>query len=149
MKGKKTNLPVGIKILLIILAAGLLVQGGYILIFFAYHYPSDSLTNYPGTEWRCDKLGIDLVVDDDGNITGSYETETGVISLNVIARSSTSWHTNYIVCVDSTDDTQIIYLHGFYRLVEDGLLYVTIYSKQTTVDMDAVTEWMPYKFVKR
>lgn len=149
MKRKKAKIPVGITILLIIVIFVLLALCVLILPYVVLHFPSDSLTNYPGTEWKCDKLGIELVVDEYGNISGNREIESGVISLDVFAHSSTTWHTNYIICVNSADETQILYLDGYYSNIEDGVLYVTIYSKKTTVDLGAFAGWLPYKFVKQ
>lgn len=116
-------------------------------IYQSYHFPRNTLSNYPSTHWQCEKLGLELYVDEDGNISGFLNTDSKVISLEVMDHSSTTFHSNYIHCIDSNSNIQMIYLHCFYKSIDDGKFYVIVESSKTTFDLPIIPDEIPYKFI--
>ena len=147
MKTAKAKLPVGLKILIIISVVLLCILLYGLVTYEVYHFPSDSLSNYPGTQWKCDKLGLELFVDEAGAVSGSYKDGSETISLDdVIARASTTFHSNYIqfFVQDKT-----VFLHCFYTKIDDGVFYVIIDADESTLDLNVIPEIVPYKFEKQ
>ena len=145
MKGTKNKIPVGLKVFLIIFVVILCVVLLSLFMYDVYRFPRDAVSNYPGTHWKCDKLGLEFFVDDAGVVAGTYKDGFDLISLDVTTRLSTTFHSNYIQFF--VHDEQV-YLHCFYSNMDDGMFYVTIDKEETTLDMHAITEIMPYKFTK-
>lgn len=149
LKSKKVTIPVVVKILIILSAILLFALLRKCLLQWLYCFPRDSLSNYPGTHWKCDNLEMEMFVDESGTISGNCEVDSVLIVLDATAHASTTYHSNYIECINRTDNTQSIYLHCFYRNVEDGVFYVIVDSSESTIDLDATTDFMPYKFEKQ
>ena len=146
MSTMKRKMPVALKVILIVAAVFLGKVLISLYIYEIYHFPMDALSNYPSTQWKCEKLGIELYVDDEGIITGYYDNGTDRISLDVTARSATTWHSNYIECLANDE---VLYFHCFYKKVDSGIFYVVIESKETTLETDGIADIVPYKFVKQ
>lgn len=113
-----------------------------ILGYDQHHFPEDSLSNYPDTQWICDKLALKFSVDENGTILGEYKAQNQTITLDVIAHPSDSGHANNIECTGADGKIE---LTCFYRNVSEGKFYATIVSASTSIDLCA-TESVPYKF---
>ena len=149
MERKKIRIPVFLKVLIVITAVFFFVKFSINFLNDLYRFPRDSLANYPCTEWKCDKLGMELFVDEDGNISGTCEIDSELISLDATAYKSTTWHSNYMECFNREDVAKMIYLHCFYRNIENGVLYVIVNSTDSTLDLNVATDYMLYKFEKQ
>ncbi|MBO5868841.1 MAG: hypothetical protein J6Q54_08040 [Oscillospiraceae bacterium] len=142
---KKTTVKNIILIVVIVIVAAISLG---LFMFDLYRFPLDSLTNYPNTQWECDALGLSFFVDDAGNITGFLKDGTQVISLDVVSRSATTYHSNYIACSKPENDSEAIFLHCFYKQAESGIFYVTVAIWDSAFGTDVVKEIKPYKFVQ-
>ncbi len=149
LKSKKATIPVAVKILIILGAILLFALIRKCLLQWVYCFPRDSLSNYPGTHWKCDKLEMELFVDESGKISGNCEIDSNLIVLDATSYASTTYHSNYIECINRADNTQSIYLHCFYRNVEDDVFYVIVDSTESTLDLNSVADIVPYKFEKQ
>lgn len=145
MKGIKNKIPVGLKVFLIIFVVVLFVVLLYLYIIDISRFPRVSISNYPNSHWKCDKLGLEFIVDDAGAVTGTYKDGDDLVSFDVTTRLSTTYHPNYIQFF--VHDEQV-YLNCFYKNIDDEIFYVTIDKEETTLDMHAITEIIPYKFTK-
>ena len=145
MKDTKIRIPVGVKVFLVIFVVVLCVILLYLYIFDLFRFPRDSISNYPNSHWKCDKLGLEFIVDDAGAVTGTYKDGDDLVSFDVTTRLSTTYHANYIQFF--IHDEQV-YLNCFYKTMDDEIFYVIIDKEETTFDMQAITEVVPYKFEK-
>ena len=112
-------------------------------IYEVFHFPRDSIANYPNTQWRCDELGLEVSVDKDGNVLCNYNKGSDCIALDVFAMSSTTWHSNFIVL--STEKGHV-YLHCFYSNIQNGIFYSKIEPDESTLDLSGVQINRLYKF---
>ena len=114
-----------------------------------YRFPIDALSNYPDTEWKCDKLGLEMSVDESGKISGICTVDDESILLDVTAHTATTYHSNYMQCFNRADDAEVIFLNCFYRDINDGIFYVIVDSTGSTLDLNAVADIVPYRFEKQ
>lgn len=149
MKKILARIPVSVKILIVIFVILFILFHTYFFLFELYRFPRDSLANYPGTHWKCDKLEMEFFVDESGKISGICEVDSDLIVLDATAHASTTYHSNYIECINRADSTQRIYLHCFYKKIQDGVFYVIADSAEATLDLNVITDYIPYKFEKQ
>ena len=111
---------------------------------YVYHAPWPFPSDHPDTRWKCEKLGIELVVNGKGKLSGTYNNGSELIPLDVTTRIPTS--SPHIRCYVGDE---LLHLHCFFENIENGVFYVTIGSAETTLDIDAVPDEVPYTFVKQ
>lgn len=142
MQKKTNNLSFKIYIFVLIAVMITVVPLSIILGYDQYHFPADSLSNYPDTQWICDQLALKFSVDENGMIFGEYKVQDKTMALDVIAHPSDSGHANYIKCTGADGKIE---LSCFYRNISEGVFYATIVFTGTSVDLGSAKS-VPYKF---
>lgn len=145
MQKMKRNISVKLCVFVLIAVMIFVVPLSMILAYDQHHFPADSLSNYPDTQWVCDKLALKFSVDENGMIVGEYKVKDETIALDVIAHPSDTGHANNIEC---TGTDRKITLTCFYRNISEGVFYATIVSTGTSVDLGSIDS-VPYKFERQ
>ena len=141
----RTNLSLKFYVFFLVAIMILTVPLSIILGYDQYHFPADSLSNHPGTQWICEQLALKFSVDENGMIFGEYTGEDKTIVLDVISHPSDSGHANHIKC---TGDNGEIELTCFYRNISKGMFYAIIeFTGTSAVVNDAKS--VPYKFERQ
>ena len=144
MKHRNVRISTPALVFIIILGIHLCTIVYSLSTIYVYHLHRNSLSDHPNTKWKCEKLGVELVVNSKGKFSGTYNNGTELIPLEVANRiPTTSCH------LECYAGDEMLYFHCFYEAIDNGVFYVTVSSVDSTLDIDAVPDEVPYTFVKQ
>lgn len=144
MEHKNARVSTPVLVVIVVLGALLCVIVNSLSTIYVYHFHRNSLLDHPETQWKCEKLGVELVVSSEGKLSGTYNNGSDLIPLDVTNRIPST--NNHIECYAGDE---LLYLHCFYENIDNGVFYVTVSSAESTIDIDAVLDEVPYTFVKQ
>lgn len=145
MKHRNAHISTPVLVFIIVLGTLLCVIVNALSTMYVYHSHRKSLRDHPDTRWKCEKLGIELVVNGKGKLSGTYNNGSDLIPFLEVAKRIPSTN-SHIECYVGDE---LLYLHCFYDNIDNGVFYVIICSVETTLDIDAVPDEVPYTFVKQ